>query len=223
LYAQWADEEWVQQFGSCAEIATTSDYAYGFHEGFVDFCYAGGTGDPPPVPPRTYWNVAVRNAEGKERVQQWFEGYRHGARVAREGGYREMAVVQCFGTVGERYERSQVPYRGMNYLDGNDPGEMTPYMELLPEPSSETLDKRPETTGPRATTTDIVPPELTMPADETPAGDAATPSPEDTPALAPPATSRSMPKASQRKPTEVVNPFRTRQADNAPQRATTPN
>src|SRR5262245_40493593 len=32
-------------------------YADGFRQGFVDYLNAGGTGEPPPVPPRKYWGV----------------------------------------------------------------------------------------------------------------------------------------------------------------------
>src|SRR5688500_7470219 len=65
----------------------------GFRDGFVDFVYLGGTGEPPPVPPRQFWNVMLRSPEGKVRANLWFDGYRHGAAVARDGGYRELGRV----------------------------------------------------------------------------------------------------------------------------------
>src|ERR1700737_2929218 len=34
----------------------SSDFARGFKVGYSDYLYAGGTGAPPPVPPRCYWN-----------------------------------------------------------------------------------------------------------------------------------------------------------------------
>jgi hypothetical protein len=71
----------------------TADYRSGFLDGFVDYTYAGGTGEPPPVPPRTFWNVQLRSLEGKARVNQWFAGYRHGARMAASGGYRALATI----------------------------------------------------------------------------------------------------------------------------------
>lgn len=94
LYRSWAESEWGQVVGSCGEIAMTADYHAGFVDGFVDYVYAGGTGEPPPVPPRDYWNVAARSPQGKEMVEQWFNGFRHGARIAREGGYREAGTIQ---------------------------------------------------------------------------------------------------------------------------------
>src|SRR3954469_9221088 len=93
LYTQWADQAWLEEGLPCLSGAAQPDYEDGFHDGFIDYVYAGGTGEPPPVPPRMYWNVLLRSETGKERVHQWFDGFRHGARVAREGGYREMSVV----------------------------------------------------------------------------------------------------------------------------------
>src|SRR4051812_16230926 len=93
IYTQWADQAWLADGLPCLSGPPQPDYEDGFRDGFIDYVYAGGTGEPPPVPPRVYWNVLLRTESGKERVHQWFDGFRHGARVAREGGYREMSVV----------------------------------------------------------------------------------------------------------------------------------
>jgi hypothetical protein len=70
------------------------DYAGGFVTGFVEYVRLGGYGEPPPVPPREYWEIAIRASDGTERAAQWFEGYRHGTRVAMDGGYRELATLE---------------------------------------------------------------------------------------------------------------------------------
>lgn len=93
LYSTWADEAWMQEAGACGGGASP-DYAAGFHDGFVDYVYGGGSGEPPPVPPRRYWNAGLRLPEGKARAGDWFAGFRHGARVARDNGYREMGTVR---------------------------------------------------------------------------------------------------------------------------------
>ena len=67
LYSQWADQAWREQSEACTTTIEQPDYAIGFHDGFVEYVYAGGTGEPPPVPPRTFWNVGLRTAEGKLR------------------------------------------------------------------------------------------------------------------------------------------------------------
>lgn len=93
-YRSWADEAWAETGACCPESCLAGDYAWGFREGFAQFVYAGGDGEPPAMPPRPYWQTDQRTPEGATRVTSWFEGYRHGARVAREGGYREATTVR---------------------------------------------------------------------------------------------------------------------------------
>jgi hypothetical protein len=93
LYRNMADQAWREELGHCPELLGEVDYAIGFRDGFVDFVYAGGNGEPPPIPPRQFWNAILRTPDGKRRADQWFAGYRHGARVARHGGYRELGIV----------------------------------------------------------------------------------------------------------------------------------
>jgi hypothetical protein len=82
--------------GETAELAPvrySRDYAKGFKDGFADFLYAGGTGEPPPVPPRYYWKLRYETADGHRAMEDWFAGFRHGASVARAGGYREWVTI----------------------------------------------------------------------------------------------------------------------------------
>ncbi|MDH3716619.1 MAG: hypothetical protein OES79_00735 [Planctomycetota bacterium] len=69
------------------------DYARGFEDGFVDFLDAGGTGQPPPVPPRRYWRAKYQTADGQLAIQQWFSGYEDGVRAAQASGYRDFVVI----------------------------------------------------------------------------------------------------------------------------------
>ncbi len=92
-YRQWADEAWSVERRACPDVADNADYALGFRDGFVDYIYAGGDGQPPPVPPRKFWNVGWRTPEGDVGAQQWFAGYRHGAQSARNSGLRQNGVV----------------------------------------------------------------------------------------------------------------------------------
>ena len=94
VYEQWAERVWGEESANCPEMAAERDYYLGFRDGFVDFIWAGGNGEPPPVPPRHLWNVMLRSPDGKRRADLWFDGYRHGARVARFGGYREMGTIR---------------------------------------------------------------------------------------------------------------------------------
>jgi hypothetical protein len=101
IYARWADQAWAEEVARRPDMPPERDYQFGFRDGFVDFVWAGGNGEPPPVPPRQFWNAMLRSPDGKQRADLWFEGYRHGARVARIGGYRELGTVHSslFGRV----------------------------------------------------------------------------------------------------------------------------
>ncbi|TWT37083.1 hypothetical protein KOR34_20300 [Posidoniimonas corsicana] len=92
LYASWAAGAWAEQ-RSNGTPCQSADFALGFQDGFVEYCYAGGSGEPPPIPPRPYWNSLNRVAPLDKSAYEWFDGYRLGARVARTGGYRDQAVV----------------------------------------------------------------------------------------------------------------------------------
>lgn len=92
-YRSLADQAWATHGAACPEDCLAGDYAWGFREGFAQYVYAGGTGEPPAVPPRPYWQLDLRSPEGASAVRSWFEGYRHGSRIAREGGYRKAATI----------------------------------------------------------------------------------------------------------------------------------
>jgi hypothetical protein len=93
-YRQWANEVWRTESAACGQRVIAEEYILGFRDGFVDYVYAGGEGNPPPVPPRRFWNVAWRTPEGQAAAGDWFAGYRHGSAAARDGGYRQRALVQ---------------------------------------------------------------------------------------------------------------------------------
>ena len=88
-----ADEAWYHFQSALPDCQYSDDFADGFKTGFADFLYAGGNGDPPVVPPRSYWRPTYETPQGQLMMQDWFRGYRHGTAVARESGYREAVVV----------------------------------------------------------------------------------------------------------------------------------
>jgi hypothetical protein len=84
-----------QQTGTsaAARCSQPQDLQAGFMAGFTYYVKRGGDGEPPPVPPSSYWKESYRSAEGHAQVQAWFDGYRLGTRLAREGGYRERQTL----------------------------------------------------------------------------------------------------------------------------------
>jgi hypothetical protein len=68
-------------------------YYRGFIEGFTDYLQGGGTGDPPVLPPRSYWRLYYQTPEGHQAIEDWFAGFRHGADVAKASGVRDLVLV----------------------------------------------------------------------------------------------------------------------------------
>jgi hypothetical protein len=86
---QWAEAAWNDIRSSDAAGHYTEDYALGFKDGFATYLFKGGNGEPPPVPPRQYRKLKYQSPQGYQAVEEWFAGYRHGASVAHQDGYRQ--------------------------------------------------------------------------------------------------------------------------------------
>jgi hypothetical protein len=117
-YREWAAMAWQGELQTNADACRSPEYQCGFEEGFFDYVYAGGTGEPPPVPPRRMWNLDYRTPEGHQAVDAWFAGFRRGACVARTAGYRECVTVRSSLLIAQR------------------PAAMPPATESVPPPSS---------------------------------------------------------------------------------------
>jgi len=89
---KWADQAWQAVCGAHPDLARSDDYAAGFKDGFAEHLWRGGNGEPPPLPPRKYRAVSYQTPSGYQAIESWFAGYRHGAEVAQEGGYRELVT-----------------------------------------------------------------------------------------------------------------------------------
>ena len=90
-----AARTWLEVVGTRRQGAVFSeDYHAGFIEGFSYFVLRGGDGEPPPVPPQSYWTESFRSPQGYARIQDWFSGYRHGTHVAQEGHFRDREMLE---------------------------------------------------------------------------------------------------------------------------------
>jgi hypothetical protein len=87
-----AEEAWDEICARDGDVYSRHYYR-GFMDGFTDYLDAGGSGDPPPLPPRSYWRLYYQTPEGHEAIQDWFSGFRHGADVARASGVRDLVTV----------------------------------------------------------------------------------------------------------------------------------
>ena len=78
-------EAWARWSWCYNELTHPKDFACGFRAGYLDVVN-GGVGCQPTLPPKQYWKACYRNAEGHCRVNQWFEGFSHGAVAAEQDG-----------------------------------------------------------------------------------------------------------------------------------------
>jgi len=73
-------------------------YHDGFVDGFLDYVEAGGTGEPPYLPPFRYRLTRYRtSADGEAVTEAWYAGFRDGSGAARVSGLRELNYVPLPG------------------------------------------------------------------------------------------------------------------------------
>ena len=157
-YLRWAKDEWQRVANSAEGAHLSSDYGSGFLQGFVDQVYAGGKVRIPAMPPRKYWRIGYRNERGQRAIDDWYEGFRHGASVAKEGGYRDQAVIPS--SLWAHPNEGLDEYLPLNESDAESvsPGEIE-YVEPSPAEALPT----PAEPMPSATDLDLAPPPPTPP------------------------------------------------------------
>ena len=122
-----AEETWQVFAQAHPDHPSSPDYANGFKDGFADYVYAGGTGEPPPLPPRQYWRITYETPQGHQAIEDWFDGYRHGAAMAQQSGYRQWVTIPS--SVPARVASDQVPPSVVPESIGVPPSE-----PVLPQP-----------------------------------------------------------------------------------------
>jgi len=144
---QLAEATWKRICEAHHEERYSPDYGRGFVDGFEDYLYAGGNGEPPALPPRDYWKPKYESPEGRKAVQDWFAGFRHGVLEARLGGYRQLVLVPASSppmsaatrfnpTISGPPRDFTVP--GAPFANEINPGSISPPVnptEVLPQPS----------------------------------------------------------------------------------------
>jgi hypothetical protein len=88
-----AKAAWAHYQEQCPGVPRSSDFGAGFESGYADYLYAGGTGNPPPVPPRCYWKSKYETPKGHCAIEDWFAGFREGATDARLSGARQYVTL----------------------------------------------------------------------------------------------------------------------------------
>jgi hypothetical protein len=92
-FLQVAEQAWMMSGYASSGHPYSEDFISGFKDGFVDYLEAGGTGQPPTLPPRRYWKSRYETPDGYRAIEDWFAGFRGGAAAAHASGYRRLVVV----------------------------------------------------------------------------------------------------------------------------------
>ncbi|MCA9246949.1 MAG: hypothetical protein KDA42_07535 [Planctomycetales bacterium] len=64
---------------------TARDFERGWRQAYYDVA-RGSDGQPPVLPPQSYWAIKYQNADGAQRIAAWYEGYLLGASAAHRDG-----------------------------------------------------------------------------------------------------------------------------------------
>src|SRR5262245_49080136 len=107
------DNQFVHQLQKYAEsafaqkpgVVPSDAFHDGFVEGFIDYVEAGGTGEPPYLPPFRFRLTEHRTPEGQAAIREWYAGFREGAAAARASGLRELNFVTLPGPVAPAGDR----------------------------------------------------------------------------------------------------------------------
>jgi hypothetical protein len=89
---RWAEDAWELACATNRGQPLSDDYGRGFKDGFAEYLYKGGSGEPPLIPPPQYRALRYQSPRGYLTVQDWFAGYRHGASAARASGFRQLVT-----------------------------------------------------------------------------------------------------------------------------------
>jgi hypothetical protein len=86
---QWAEAAWQQVCATEGTADHSDDFATGFKDGYAEYLFRGGDGEPPMTPPLHYRHFSYQTPDGYAAISDWFAGYRHGTAAAKASGARE--------------------------------------------------------------------------------------------------------------------------------------
>ena len=165
-----AEEAWLSAVGpgNCPSV----HYERGFKEGFADYLQFGGTGNPPPLPPRDYWQREYQTPVGQQLINDWFAGFHLGAETAKLSGHREQITVPVAGW-GHAHSVMQEVHPHHEFPTHHEVPHIQPGPSVLHRPELERLPPAPtaeelpaeeiDDDPPAPETVDEVPPEEVVP------------------------------------------------------------
>jgi hypothetical protein len=96
-HVNMAREAYKQMALAYPDQGFTCDYREGFVDGFADFLDYGGTGEAPPIPKPKYRLFGYATPEGYTAMEDWKNGFRHGAATARASRLRNLVTIPVNG------------------------------------------------------------------------------------------------------------------------------
>ena len=131
----WARQAWYERAEHFVGQPHLAVFGAGFRAGYKDVA-SGGSGCPPPLPPRKYWSWQYQTPEGQAKVAAWFSGYPHGARAAEEEQAGEYQNIQVSYVIEQQYS-PEFQTGEMLDLEGSSRGihQGGPPLEAYPDPS----------------------------------------------------------------------------------------
>ncbi len=91
-FRKLAQRRWLE-IQACSPINVYSeDFADGFEDGFVDYLFAGGNGEPPGTIPWKYRTPQYDSVQGIQAIQDWIAGFRLGSQEAMASGLRDLVI-----------------------------------------------------------------------------------------------------------------------------------
>lgn len=83
----WGEWSWCYD-----DLDYPMHFAKGFKDGYTDIL-EGGPGCQPTLPPKCYWKPQFQTAEGRCKINAWFDGFSHGALAAQQDGYGNLQQI----------------------------------------------------------------------------------------------------------------------------------
>jgi hypothetical protein len=127
-----AKEAWRAAQVECPDQAFSRDYGCGFKAGFRDYLDAGGSGEPPAVPPFRYRLSGYDSPAGHQAIEDWYAGFRHGSAAARDSGLRALNVVPLSAPPVDAVAEGAGP-ASLIFNPGGPPGDGLPPPPVVPD------------------------------------------------------------------------------------------
>lgn len=126
---------WSEYSHHCdEEVPHRSHFKLGFLDGFSDVA-TGGNGCLPSIPPQKYWKYCYETAEGRLKINAYFQGFSTGVQMALETGHARSPRLPTSQSTYANLNCPTCPTASFETLTGMSPEGPQPIPEDLLIPS----------------------------------------------------------------------------------------